>query len=224
MTHRRGKQARVNQLEADSRPQVPFCQRIAKDSFVGFEWKANQNRTDRQLVVNAKEASFVRRLFDLYLELGSVAGLKNQLDRGSIRSKERISAAGNRFGDAFYSRGALYRILQNRIYAGEIQHRGKGYPGEHSGIIPRELWDQVQVRLRSDNQGRRNGLSANCASLLVGLLQGTEGYRFTPSHTAKNGKRYRYYVYQRKTDAHGARSKPLRLPAHDVEKHVSFRL
>ena len=92
---------------------------------------------------------------------------------------------------------------------GEIQHRGKGYPGENSGIIPRELWDQVQFRLRSDNQGRRNGLSANCSSLLVGLLQDAEGYRFTPSHTAKNGKRYRYYVCQGKADARGARSKPL---------------
>jgi site-specific DNA recombinase len=185
---------------------------------VGYEVK------ERKLVVNPEEASLVRRLFDLYLELGSVAGLKNQLDRESIRSKERISAAGNRFGGSFYSRGALYRILQNRIYVGEIQHRGKGYPGEHSGIIPRELWDKVQARLRSDNQGRRNGLSANCSSLLVGLLQDAGGNRFTPSHTAKNRKRYRYYVCQGKADDHGARTKPLRLPAHDVDKQVSLRL
>jgi site-specific DNA recombinase len=114
--------------------------------------------------------------------------------------------------------------LQNRIYVGEIQHRGQLYRGEHTGIVPRELWEKVQAQLRSDNHGRRTGLKANCSSLLVGLLQDAEGNRFTPSYTVKNGRRYRYYVCQGKIDGRAAQSRPARLPAHDVEKQVCLRL
>jgi len=34
-----------------------------------------------------------------------------------------------------FSRGALYLILQNRIYRGEIVHNGRSDPGEHPPII-----------------------------------------------------------------------------------------
>ena len=184
---------------------------------VGYDVK------ERKLIVNPEEADFVRRIYHLYLELGCVSGLKVQLDREAIKSKERTSPAGNRSGGTLYSRGALYRVLQNPIYRGDIQHHGKVYPGEHTGIISRELWEQVQDQLRSDNGGRR-GVRANCSSLLAGLLQDAEGNRFAPSHTVKNGKRYRYYVCQEKVDALRAQTKSVRLPAHDVEKQVSLRL
>jgi site-specific DNA recombinase len=82
----------------------------------------------------------------------------------------------------------------------------------------------VQAQLKSDNQGRRNGLKANSPSLLVGLLQDAEGNRFTPSHTSKNGRRYRYYVCQATSDGKEAANKPARLPAHDVERQVVLRL
>ena len=93
-----------------------------------------------------------------------------------------------------FFRGALYLILQNPIYLGEVRHRNQSYPGEHKAIVPKDLWERVQAKLRSDNGGRRNGIKANCSSMLVGLLQDAAGKRFRPSHTVKNGKRYRYYV------------------------------
>jgi site-specific DNA recombinase len=195
-----------------------------KGMWMGGRVPAGYDAKERKLIVNAEEADFVRRVFRLYLELGCVSRLKVLLDREAIKSKERTSPAGNQSGGTSYSRGALYRVLQNRIYVGEIQHRGKIYPGEHTGIIPRELWEQVQAQLRSDNQGRRNGLKANCSSLLVCLLQDAEGNRFRPSFTVKNGKRYRYYFCSAKVDAQGAESKPVRVPAHDVEQQVSPRL
>ena len=86
---------------------------------------------ERKLIVNPEEANLVRRFFHLYLQLGCVSKLKMRLDEEGIKSKVRISAAGNRSGGSSYSRGALYDILQNRIYLGEIQHRGQSYPGEH---------------------------------------------------------------------------------------------
>jgi site-specific DNA recombinase len=85
---------------------------------------------------------------------------------------------GTDSGGTSYYRGALYQILKNRIYLAEIPHRGQNHPGEHAAIVPRELWDRVQAQLKSDHQGRRNGLKANSPSLLVGLLQDAEGNRF----------------------------------------------
>jgi site-specific DNA recombinase len=184
---------------------------------VGYDVK------ERKLIVNPEEAKLVRRLFDLYLKLGSVLKLKAQLDQEAITSKERIGPAGNKSGGTLYSRGALYRVLQNPIYVGEIQHHEKVYPGEHAGFIPRELWEQVKVQLRSDN-GRVRGVRANCSSLLAGLLQDAKGNRFAPSHTVKNGKRYRYYVCQGRVEVNGAQSKATRVPAHDVERLVLLRL
>ena len=185
---------------------------------VGYDVK------ERKLIVNPEEAKLVLRLFHLYLELGCVSRLKEQLDRESIKSKERTSAAGSRSGGTSYSRGALYGILQSRIYVGDIQHRGKVYPGEHAAIVPRELWERVQAQLRSDNQGRRNGLKTDSFNLLAGLLQDAEGNRFMPSFTVKNGKRYRYYFCPAKADTRGAQKRPARVPAHDIEQQVSLRL
>jgi site-specific DNA recombinase len=150
----------------------------------------------RKLVVNQKEATLVHEVYRRYLELGSVSKLKTHLDQQKLKSKKRVSAAGNHSGGTSFFPGALYLILQNPIYVGEVRHRNDSYPGEHEGIIPRDLWERVQAKLKSDNQGRRNGVKANCSSMLVGLLQDTAGNRFSPTHTVKNGKRYRYYIWQ----------------------------
>jgi site-specific DNA recombinase len=114
---------------------------------------------DRKLVVNPDDAKMVVRLFHLYLELGCVSKLKARLDQEGIKSKSRTSGAGKRSGGTSYYRGALYQILKNRIYLGEISHRGLSHPGEHAAIVPRELWDRVQAQLKSDHQGRRNTMS-----------------------------------------------------------------
>ena len=180
---------------------------------------------ERKLIVNPKEAQLVCDLYRLYLELGCVSKLKTHLDREGIKSKVRVSAAGNRSGGSSYSRGALYEILKNRIYRGEIAHRNQVYPGEHEAIVPQELWDRVQVQLRSDNQGRRTGVRATSPSLLVGLLQDAQNRPFVPSHTVKNGRRYRYYVCQPATDDSGGRdTRPVRLPAYEIESLVLVRL
>jgi site-specific DNA recombinase len=181
---------------------------------------------ERKLVGNPDEAKVVHRLFHLYLELGCVSKMKERVDREAIKSKVRTNASGSQSGGASYSRGALYGILQNRIYIGDIQHREKVYRGEHTGIVPRELWDRVQFQLRSDNQGRRNGLKANSSSALAGLLQDCQGNRFMPSFTVKNGRRYRYYFCSTKAGRGGAlaQMRPARVPANDIEQQVSLRL
>src|ERR1022692_1691729 len=99
----------------------------------------------RKLVPNTKEAAVVCKIFSLYLELGCVSRLAARLARENIRSKVWTTKAGTRLGGNAFARGALYDLLQNRLYIGEIRHRDQWYAGEHQGIVPRELWDNVQA-------------------------------------------------------------------------------
>jgi len=62
--------------------------------------------------------------------------LKDELEACSVSSKSWTSAPCRLWGGS-HSRGALYMMLQNRIYRGEIVHKKLSYPSEHSPIIDR---------------------------------------------------------------------------------------
>jgi len=87
-----------------------------------------------------READTVRLIFRRYAELGSVRLLKSELEARGIKSKSWTSASGRLVGGKSFSRGALYLMLQNRTYLGEIVHKGQLHPGEHTPIIDQPLW------------------------------------------------------------------------------------
>ncbi len=85
-------------------------------------------------------------------------------------------------------------MLSNRVYRGEIVHKGNAFPGEHPAIIDEALWSEVQQTLVTNRVDRDTGLGANEPSLLAGLVFDARGERLTPTHAVKKGTRYRYYV------------------------------
>jgi hypothetical protein len=89
---------------------------------------------DRRLAVNQAEAETVRGIFRCYLELGSVRLLMEELNRRGIRSKVRIVKNGKRSGGNAFFRGALYALLSNPIYLGEIRHKAVRHAGLHEPI------------------------------------------------------------------------------------------
>lgn len=97
---------------------------------------------NRQLVINPSEAETVRYIFQRYAELGNVRLLKDELDRAGIRSKLRTAMNGDRSGGQSFSRGALYILLGNPIYVGEVRHKGTRHPGQHAPIIDRAVWEK----------------------------------------------------------------------------------
>jgi len=101
----------------------------------------------RALIVNPIEAETVRFLFRRYLELGSVYKLIQELDAQGIRSKVRVTAKGETLGGGSFSRGAMFHLLQNRVYVGDIVHKGERYDGQHEGIVEPGLFDGVQAML-----------------------------------------------------------------------------
>lgn len=176
---------------------------------------------DRKLVINKEEAESVRHIFRRYLELGSVYKLKVELDAKRITSKRRLGADGNTWRGRPIAAGALYHMLRNPIYCGRIGHKGQSYEGMHEAIIEPELWEAVKRSLAVNRRDRRNGTSAKDPSLLAGLIVDAEGERLTPSHAAKGGKRYRYYVSRGLITDPGRTSGPSwRLPAVELERLV----
>ena len=180
---------------------------------------------NRKLVVNDKEALIVLHIFRRYVRLRSVRALQAELDAAGIRSKRRVFGDGTQVGGQRFSRGALYLMLQNRIYRGEITHKGNAYPGQHPAIVEKALWDGVQAVLTENRVNRATGSDAKHPSLLVGLAFDENGERLTPSHAVKKGTRYRYYVSTSLiTGAAKDRSKGRRIPAANLETLVITRL
>jgi Site-specific recombinases, DNA invertase Pin homologs len=177
---------------------------------------------DRHLVVNPEEANRVKEIFEAYLVEGCVSNLQTCLEKKNIRSKKRMSKTGNASGDNAFSRGALYSMLQNRIYLGEIKHtRAHPILGQHPAIIDQILWDRVQPQFKDNIQGERKRPRATS----TGLLYDEAGNRFTPSHATKKGRRYRYYISRsvikgRAKDQAGS----IRLPAEEIEELILSQL
>src|SRR5260370_14371565 len=125
---------------------------------------------DRKLVIVESEAEIVRFIFRRYAELGSVRLLKDELEAQSVRSKLRTTASGRISGGKPFARGALYLMLQNRIYRGEIVHNQQSYLCEHEPIIDQPVWNAVQAQLARNPAQRNEGEKTRQPNLFVGML------------------------------------------------------
>jgi site-specific DNA recombinase len=149
----------------------------------------------RALVLNPTEAEIVRMIFRTYLELGSVHLLEARLEAEGVRSKLWLTKQGHPVGGGRLSRGALFHLLKNRTYLGEIPHGEKSYPGSHPAIIDPELFDAVQAGLGQRRSLWRERPLRAATMPLRGLLFDVDGAPMSPSFThGKNGQVYRYYV------------------------------
>ncbi len=169
---------------------------------------------DRKLVIIPSQAEIVRSVFDRFVEVGSGTELARELDAKGV-----TTSRGHRIDKKF-----IYRMLNNRVYIGEAVHKGTSYPGEHKAIIDRETWDKVHAILTESPRKRAANTRADTPALLKGLLYGPDGAAFSPTHTRKGGRLYRYYVSQTILK-HGAGSCPVgRVPAGEIEKAVINQL
>ena len=178
---------------------------------------------ERKLVVNETEAKTVGQIFERYLELGSVRLLKRDLDRREIVSAAKPSRKGHIRGGKSFSRGALYNLLSNPIYVGEIRHKNDRHPGQHEAIVSRELWERVQLQLSSRAVRAGDGRKTEAMrSPLAGKLFDESGEPLYVQGAAKGKRRYRYYVSRGlvRGEARSA-EKGWRVAAPEIERAVS---
>ena len=180
---------------------------------VGYE------RINKTLIPKKVEIPFVTMIYERYLALGSVKSLMLELRKKNIVSPTWVSSKGKKHGGNLYSRGALYAILSNPVYIGKIQHKGQVYDGLHEAIISQDLWDRTQAKLKENRVS--HSIQRKQHGLLTGKLFDHEGTLYSPMHTNKAGKRYRYYVSQNLAQYRNHPKGLLaRLPASEIEDLV----
>jgi site-specific DNA recombinase len=86
-----------------------------------------------------------------------------------VVSKVRSSGNGAPPRGNSFSRGALYVVLRNPLYIGEVRHHGVRHPGQHQPIVERELWDNVQKQLHDHAVRRRLTIRASRSKIVLAV-------------------------------------------------------
>ncbi len=192
-----------------------------KGLWVGGMVPLGYDSRDRRLVIHAEEAERVRTIFTRYLEVGSIGRLLADLRGRGIVTKVRRLANGRKIGGIPFTRGPLAHLLRNRFYIGEVAYKGKICPGEQPPILDRELFEAVQAKL-SEQRTSHYATRGSSESLLLGRMFDDRGNRMTPSHSRKQGRRYRYYVSSALIQGQpGLVGSVTRVPAAEIESLVS---
>lgn len=179
----------------------------------------------RSLAIVEEHAELVRLIFKLYLDLGNVRLLQEELHRRGLIKPVRTTRIGRRFGGTSFSRGELYAILSNPIYIGRIRHRNTTYDGRHRPIVDQETWDRVQTALSCNRTGERHVRAVANPSILAGKLFDGSGEKMIACHAGKGAKRYRYYVSANLHHVGNAsRTDGMRIPAPEIEPLVSNKI
>ncbi|ABK45417.1 Resolvase, N-terminal domain [Magnetococcus marinus MC-1] len=207
---------------AAERIQDKFAASRRKGMWMGGHPILGYDIQNRALVINQQEADQVRFIFQRYSECGSpTITLKGMADKG-ITNKTWTNGSGKlRIGTPF-NKSTLNRLLKNRVYIGEVVHKGNIYPGLHEAIISQELWDKVEQTIKLNNRPNSIIPKGQTPFPLRGLVHCKHcGMAMTPTQTKKNGQvQYRYY------SCSGARKGvtencPLpNVPAGDIERLV----
>lgn len=176
---------------------------------------------DRELIVNEAEAKTVREIFEAYVRLGTISGVQDDLRLRGILSKRWMSSTGRTWGGVNFGRGPLYWLLRNRVYVGQIAHKGQIYEGRQQAIVDRTLWEQAQELMSAKSAAREQRPIAPGGRPLAGLLFDDRGNAMSPTYTVRRTRRYPYYVSQALLqNDKGKAGSVARVPAEEIERLI----
>jgi site-specific DNA recombinase len=110
--------------------------------------------------------------------VGSLRRSDSTLNNCSV-TKGQIGSSVRSFG-----RGALYYLLSNHFYVGEVKYKNEILPGEQPSILDCKLF--AAVRQKSLAQWSHRTVARNKSDhLLTGLLFDDAGHRMVATHATK---------------------------------------
>jgi site-specific DNA recombinase len=174
---------------------------------------------NRLLVINETEAAVVRRIFADMLTVASPTKIGRTLTLEGITTKAWTTQEGQVRAGAQIDKKYLHKLLRNRIYLGELSHKGSWFPGAHPAIIDHGLWGQVHEVLAKDPHARAGAtqIRSRTDSLLRGLLFAPSGDPMYATYTRKNGRKYHYYMSKSESRFGALGKTSERMPAAEVE-------
>ncbi|HBN8310279.1 recombinase family protein [Pseudomonas aeruginosa] len=184
----------------------------AKGMWMGGPLPLGYDVQNRLLVVNEAEATVVRRIFADFARDRSTTHMVRNYAAEGIRTK-----TGRTF-----CKQSIYKLLHNRMYLGEIVHKGRYYPGQHPPILTRAQWQAAHDVLAQTAEERRAAVATDGRGLplLRGLIFTTSGERLIPTRTTKKGQCYRYYTPAKDRHYGAGASNFGSLPAESIEALV----
>jgi site-specific DNA recombinase len=181
------------------------------------------DRSERtpKLVINPEEATKVRRIFSLYLELKNLMPVVEELDKRGWTNKLWHSKKGLPKGGRSFDKCSVHALLTNPIYCGKIKHKTDLYQGQHQAIVDDEIFEKVQAQLRENNINRSNRLPSKHGGLLKGLIRCPNcNVAMVHNMTKRNAIVYRYYTCIRAIKRGRQSCKHPSLPAGEIEAAV----
>jgi len=176
---------------------------------------------DTKLVVNETEAERVRQVFNLYLELGSLLTVVQELEGRGWKTKQLTTKKETNRGGVAITKSRLYHLLTNVTYIGKTRYKTEIHEGEHEGLIDAATFQRVQSMLHENGQGGAGEKRNKHGALLRGILRCAAcDCGMTHTYTSKGQRRYRYYVCNH-AQQHGRVTCPApSLPAGEIERFV----
>ena len=138
---------------------------------------------NKSVIVDKKRSKLVVQAFELYSQNTSTfEDIANFLAKGGVTTS----------GGRPIKRDQVSYLLCNPFYYGYCRYNGEVYEGKHSGIVPKKLFDKVQVVLKSRSKPKKSKFNPKALCSLIHC--GECGRMITATtHVKKSGLVFSYY-------------------------------
>lgn len=157
-------------------------------------YDVDRSGSSPKLIVNQSEAIQVRQIYELYLELGSLLPVVDELKAIGLPNKTWHTRRGKPKGGKPFDKCSLHALLTNPIYVGKVKHKNDVFEGEHEPIVDADIFEDVQTQLKANGRTPTGQVRNKHKALIRGLLF-CKHCNSVMVHTSTNkrNRRYRYY-------------------------------
>ena len=104
---------------------------------IGYKWNEK-----KEIISDTNTAPIIKIIFDKYLKMGSVQGVKNYLNENNYKTN-----TGKNFTNQ-----SLINLLKNNFYIGIIRHGNLIEDGNHEKLINNIMFGKVQKLLKEKSR------------------------------------------------------------------------
>lgn len=149
----------------------------------------------KALRLNPEEADLVRRIFADFIQCQSPTKVAAQLNAEGKTTKQYRTKKGTIHAGRPWNAMHVYRLLHNRVYLGQVVHKGQVYAGIHDAIITQTRWDRAQAILATNCRSRANASRSTTTALLKGIIRcGHCDASMGSTRSSRGNTDYRYYL------------------------------
>lgn len=175
-----------------------------------------QNHIQTNLQVNKKEAEVVKLIFNLYEEGKGYKAIANELNTRGINTKTSKN----------FSVGIINKILNRRLYTGQIEHKFDRkieiIQGKHEPIISINQWQATRKSNLKQQRKKRECRDFTLTKLLK--CPQCNSTMVGGSSVGRRGKKYYYYLCENHLNKGKSVCKANSVPADRVEEEVYSKL